>query len=78
MDNPAGPDVSADITMTDYRKRYKEHFEQFLKMVKTENIKPELLRVVIEPRSVDMSKIAGTDKEITWEIEQLYANNFVT
>lgn len=76
MDNLAGPDVPAEITMADYRKRYKEHYEQFLKMAKRENIKPTLVEVVLEPRSVDMSGITGTDKEVAWEIEQLHANNF--
>jgi hypothetical protein len=72
------PEVSADTTMDDYRKEYREKQKAFLRAANREAVRKdfvEILGVVIKPRWVDMKEFRGSDEELQIAIELLYTND---
>ncbi len=72
------PSVTAETTMSEYRKEYNEKDKQFMSLenrTKLRNIPFEIVDVLIKPRSVDMKGFRGSEEEMQRATEFLYAND---
>lgn len=72
------PVVSAETTMKEYRKEYREKQKEFLRPENRQRLREqfvEILDVIVKPRSVDMKEFRGSEEEMWGAIEYLYAND---
>jgi hypothetical protein len=72
------PVVSAQTTMKEYRKEYREKQKEFLRPANRQRLREqfvEIIDVIVKPRSVDMKEFTGSEKEMRRSIEYLYAND---
>ena len=72
------PAVSAQTTMKEYRKEYREKQKEFLRPANRQRLREqfvEILDVVVKPRSVDMKEFSGSEEEMRRAIEYLYRND---
>lgn len=78
MHPDAAPVVSAQTTMKEYRKEYREKQKEFFKPENRPWIREnfvKILDVIVAPRSVDMKEFRGSEEEMRGAIESLYAND---
>ena len=72
------PAVSAQTTMKEYRKEYREKQKEFLRPANRQRLREQFVRivdVVVKPRSVDMKEFSGSEEEMRRAIEYLYRND---
>jgi hypothetical protein len=74
MDEATNIEAPAQNTMQDYRKYYRKRQGNFLREVKKEDFK-EIRDFIIIPRSVDMTTITGTDRDVAAAIDRYYPND---
>jgi hypothetical protein len=78
MHPDAAPVVSAQTTMKEYRKEYREKQKEFLRPANRQQLREQfggILDIIVKPRSVDMKEFRGSEEEMRGAIEYLYANN---
>jgi hypothetical protein len=72
------PAVSAQTTMKEYRKEYREKQKEFLRPANRQRLREEFVRildVIVKPRSVDMKEFSGSEEEMRRAVEYLYTND---
>jgi hypothetical protein len=78
MHSDAASVVSAQTTMKEYRKEYREKQKELLKPENKQWFREnfiEISDIIITPRSVDMKEFRGEEGEMRGAIEFLYAND---
>jgi hypothetical protein len=78
MHPDTAPVVSAQTTMKEYRKEYNEKQTEFLRPANKQRLREqfvEIVDVIVKPRSVDMKEFRGSEEQMRFAIEYLYAND---
>jgi hypothetical protein len=78
MHPDGAPVVSAQTTMKEYRKEYREKQKEFLRPANRQRLREqfvEILDIIVKPQSVDMKEFRGSEEEMRGAIEYLYAND---
>ena len=78
MHPDAEPVVSAQTTMKEYRKEYREKRKECMRPEKRQWIREnfaEIVDIIVAPRSVDMKEFRGSEEEMRVAVESLYAND---
>jgi hypothetical protein len=69
-------EISDQMTVKEYRERYRKHHIEFLREKKKthKNLNDvKIIDVIVGPQPVNMMEIRGTDKDVAAAIERLYA-----
>jgi hypothetical protein len=78
MHSDEAPVVTAQTTMKEYRKEYREKQEEFLRPENRQRPMEQSLEIcdiIVRPRSVNMKEFRGLEEEMPHAIEYLYAND---
>jgi hypothetical protein len=75
MDEETAPELSIKMRREKYRLEHEQRRKEMIARVKKDKtLLGPIQEIIIEPDNVDMNTFTGTETELTYHIESLYAN----